>query len=253
MDLALENQVVLITGANGGIGMAIAQAFLKEKSQVACFVRGGDERMSELRSWMEQEKISLSQLICLDVDIGNSASLTQGVEQLITKFKKINVLVNNAGSAVEVPFMMMEDEEWNSTVEINFNVMARLTRKVCRQMLRQKGGSVVNVSSVVSLALGRGVSAYASAKAATNRLTEILAVELGRKGIRVNAVAPGAIETKMSRALMARAGDQVIERTPLKRMGRPEEVAQAVLFLASETTGSFITGHILKVDGGVSL
>lgn len=253
MDLALENKVVLLTGANGGIGMAIAQAFLQENAQVVCFVRGGADRMSEAYRWMEDQKIAQAKLACIDVDIGKTESLAKGVEDTIKLHGSIDVLVNNAGSAVELPFMMMETEEWSSVVEINFNSMANLTRKVCRQMLRQKTGNVINVSSVVGHSFGRGVSAYAAAKAAVDRLTEILAMELGRKGIRVNAVAPGAIETKMSQALMVRIGDKVIENTPLNRMGTPNEVAQAVLFLASEKTASFITGHILSVDGGVGI
>lgn len=253
MDLALDSQIVLLTGANGGIGVAIAQAFLKERAKVLCFVRGGIDRMSELQNWMDQEKIASSQFECFDVDVGDSASLEAGVDHIIEKFKRIDILVNNAGSAVEVPFLMMEDEDWQSCIDFNLNMTARLTKKVCRHMLREKKGAVVNISSVVGCATGRGVSAYGSAKAAMNRMTEILALELGRKGVRINAVAPGAIDTKMSKALMDRAGDVVIDRTPLNRMGLPSEVAQAVLFLASEKTGSFITGHILNVDGGISL
>ncbi len=253
MDLALNSEVVLLTGANGGIGMAIAQAFLKEDAKVICFVRGGVERLSELKIWMEMNKIESSNLDCFDVDIGNSESLEKGVDLVIEKYKRIDILINNAGAAVEIPFLMMEDDDWQSCIDFNLNMTARLTKKVCRHMLREKKGSVVNISSVVGCATGRGVSAYGSAKAAMNRMTEILALELGRKGVRINAVAPGAIDTKMSKALMDRAGDVVLNRTPLNRMGLPSEVAQAVLFLASEKTGSFITGHILNVDGGISL
>ncbi len=253
MELELKDKVVLLTGANGGIGTAIAQEFLREGSQVFCFVRGGAERMEELTQWTEMQKISSSQLNCFNVDIGNTESVDEGIKKLIASTGRIDVLINNAGAAPEVPFMMMTDEEWHSTVDINFNFMASLTRKVCRHMLREKKGSIINISSVVSHSIGRGVAAYASAKAGMNRLTEILALELGRKGVRVNAVAPGAIETKMSHALMLRIGDKVIERTPLQRMGLPIEIAQAVLFLASDKTASFITGHILNVDGGVGL
>ncbi len=253
MDLGLERQIVLLTGANGGIGMAIAQAFLKERAQVLCFVRGGLERMPEIITWMKTEAVDEMLLEIFDIDIGDQTSLESGIEMVIAKYKRIDILVNNAGSAVEVPFLMMEDEDWQSCIDFNLNMTARLTKKVCKYMLREKKGSVVNISSIVGSATGRGVSAYGAAKAAMNRMTEILALELGRKGVRINAVAPGAIDTKMSKALMDRAGEIVLERTPLNRMGLPNEVAQAVLFLASEKTGSFITGHILNVDGGISL
>lgn len=253
MDLNLERKVVLLTGANGGIGMAIAQGFLREGAIVICLVRGDRSRITELDEWVKAENISRDQLFCYDVDIGNKATLAEAVDVVAKEHKSIDILVNNAGSAIETPFLALTDDEWDQTIEINLNVTARLIHLVARHMYRQKSGSIVNISSVVSHATGRGVSAYAAAKAGVNRLTEILALEMGRKGIRVNAVAPGAIDTKMSRALMTRAGDIVLERTPLGRMGLPIEVANAVLFLSSEKTAAFITGHIFNVDGGICL
>jgi 3-oxoacyl-[acyl-carrier protein] reductase len=147
----------------------------------------------------------------------------------------------------------MEDDQWEEVMQVNFTAATWLTKAVLKPMFKARGGAIINVSSVLGRRFGRGVVAYSAAKAAIERFTEALAMEVGRKGIRVNAVCPGVIETKMSQGLMHLHGERIQEHTPLQRVGRPEEVTKAVLFLASESMASFITGHKLYVDGGFSL
>lgn len=253
MKLNLENKIVVITGANGGIGHAICEAFLDEGAQCVALYRGEAAKLNALHESCRKFNLPPSRFLGIQCDFANQSGIDQAIQQIVDRFGRIDVLVNNAGHAIEMPFIGTTEEEWNLMFEANLHVASRLARAVIKPMLHHKAGNIINISSIVSTHLGRGVSGYASSKAALNRLTQILALELGRKGIRVNAVAPGAIETPMSSALMKRAGDIVLERTPLKRTGTPEEVAHSVLFLASESTASFITGHILEVDGGVHL
>ena len=175
------------------------------------------------------------------------------MDTVLESLDHIDILVNNAGWTVEKPFLILTDEEWDRIFSINLTSVARLSRLVMKGMLEQKKGAIVNISSTVANCFGRGVSAYASAKAAINRLTEVLALEMGKKGLRVNTVCPGVIDTPMSEWMIHRLDKQIQERTPLHRVGTVDEVAAAVLFLASETTASFITGQHIYVNGGVNI
>jgi len=252
MDLELTGKNVLITGANGGIGAAITRAFLEEGANVIAIYRGEASKVQFLHDWVNQHKPA-GQLETHKVDIAVELEVDQLAEQLLQSHAQIDVLINNAGNLIEKPFLITEDADWDSLLEVHLRGNVVLTRAIAKQMLLNRSGTIVNITSVVGSAWGRGVSAYASIKAAINRLTQILAVELGKKGIRVNAVAPGLIDTNMSKMLQARAQDTLSERILLDRLGVPEDVANAVLFLASNRCSSYITGHILTVDGGVSL
>ena len=253
MNLDLENKIVIVTGANGGIGSAICQEFLKEGSHVIAFYRGDEGKISHLVDWANSNKIEKNHLHPMKVDIGDISQLKSAIDEIITTHKKIDVLVNNAGWTLEKPYLTLKDEEWEKIISINLSTLSHLSKLASKHMFMQREGNIVNISSVVGTTGGRGVCAYSVAKAGVNRLTECMALELGRKGVRVNAVCPGVIDTGMSTQLQVMAGDRLKERTPLERSGTPDEVAKAVLFLASNKTASYITGAKLYVDGGVSL
>lgn len=253
MDLALQNKVVIITGCNGGIGSAITQAFLKEGALVVGAYRQPLSKLDELFAWIKSNQVFEQNFFPLEVDINSTVSIQKGLEEILNKWKRIDILVNNAGATVETPFLALEDEDLDSIYASNFSSLAKLSREVGKIMMRQKGGNIVNVSSTVSDRYGRGVAAYASMKAAVNRLTEVMALELGKKNIRVNAVCPGVVQTKMSNALQDRHSQMLLDQTPLKRFATPEEVSKSILFLASDKTASFITGTKIFVDGGIRL
>jgi 3-oxoacyl-[acyl-carrier protein] reductase len=189
----------------------------------------------------------------VEVDLESADSMKRGVDSVLESFDHIDILINNAGWTMEKPFLILTDEEWDQMISINLTSVARLSRLVMKGMLERKQGAIVNISSTVASAFGRGVSAYASAKAAVNRLTEVLALEMGKKGLRVNTVCPGVIDTPMSEGMIHRLNQHIRERTPMRRIGTVDEVTPAVLFLASEVTASFITGQHIYVNGGVNI
>ncbi len=253
MNLNLDTKIILISGATGGIGEGICQAFLEEKAMIVPLFRGHSERLNPLFTWMENHGISKDMCQPENFDLKDKSKSKKLVQSVLEKHGKIDILVNCAGKSMEKPFLLHEDEDFNEMLDLNFTSLAVLTREVLRPMMKQRSGSIINISSLLSHRFGRGVTAYAAAKAGVDRLTESLASEMGKKGIRINSICPGVIETKMSNALTFNLGDQLMERTPLGRYGKPEDIAQACLFLASEKTASFITGQRFVVDGGISL
>jgi len=253
MDLQLADKVVIVTGSTGAIGLAICQGFLSEGAMVVPFYRGAASKMDMLLEWAAANGIRQDKIHPVQVDLESSDSLKQGVDGVVAQFNGIDVLINNAGWTVEKPFLALTDEEWDLIIKINLTATAKLSQLVIKNMMERKKGSIVNISSTVADMYGRGVAAYAAAKAAVNRLTEVLALEMGKKGIRINTVCPGVIHTPMSEPLVDRLSRHIFDRTPMQRIGEVAEVIPAVLFLASETTASFITGQHLHVNGGVNL
>ena len=245
----LEGRVVLVTGASRGIGAAIAKACAAEGARVIVnYARNADAAADVVRG-IEAEG---GQAALQRADVGDAEAVNGMIDAVLEKYGALDVLVNNAGITRDNLLAVMSDEEWDDVLRVNAGGVFRLCRAVARPMMARKRGRIVNVSSVAGTKGGKGQTNYAASKGAIEAFTRALAVELAPKGINVNAVAPGVIVTEMSAFVREAAGDEVLSRILLKRYGNPEDVARAVVFLASEDA-AYITGVTLPVDGGFKM
>lgn len=246
----LENKVVLITGSSRGIGNAIAREFVREKARV---VVCGSKLESATKSAEEIKKdfnVDDDHLLPVGLNVKDTEDIKRVVSEVINKWGRIDVLINNAGITSNVSLLDSTDEEFREMFDINFFGVVSLTREVVKYM-KETGGSIINTSSMVGTYGSRNQAAYASSKSAINGLTKSLAKELGKYNIRVNAVAPGAVATDMTRENVSeemKAG--LIRMTPLARMAEPKDLAGIYVYLASDAA-SFTTGTITGVDGGL--
>lgn len=247
--MRLKNKVAIITGSTRGIGFAVADAFIKEGAKVA--ICGSRLENAENAIAKLKETYPKAKLLPIGVSVTNTDSVDQMVETVMKEWGRIDILVNNAGITNAKPTTEMTDEEFDSVIAIDLAGPFKCTRAVAKVMKEQKYGAIVNTSSMVGLYGSPCQASYASAKAGVIGLTKSCAKELGRFGIRVNAVAPGVVLTDMVAASVDErmmAGLQQL--TPLGRAANPEELAPAYVYLASDDA-SFTTGAILSVDGGI--
>lgn len=228
---------VLITGASRGIGAACARFFAKSGYDVIINYNNSKEEALRLAREIGAETIR--------ADVSSSAQ----VDDMFKAAGEVNILVNNAGISGFYMLDAMSDDEWNKMIGVNLNGVFYCTRAVLPQMLRRKSGAIVNVSSMWGICGSSCEAAYSASKAGVIGLTKALAKEVGPSGIRVNCVAPGAIDTDMNKKLGGDAIKELCEETPLGRLGSPEEVARAILFLADDD--GFITGQVLSPNGGL--
>ena len=246
MEPLLKDKIAVVTGGARGIGYAIAEEFVNEGADVVlldiAFPEDFDDKANLLRN--KGRKV-----IAKIVDITNTAATQQALEEIEKEFGKIDILVNNAGITRDRLLVRMTEEDWDAVLNVNLKGCFNTIRTVSRVMAKQRSGKIINVSSVVGLIGNFGQANYSSSKAGIIGFTKTLAKELGKDKITVNAVAPGFIETDMTHQMPAKILEMMISRTPLKRLGKPEEIANAFLFLASDEA-SFITGSTLSVDGG---
>jgi len=240
---------VLVTGGSRGIGRAIVDLFAAEGAQVTFFFRGDAAAAAEV---VEAGRKAGHRVEALQLDVRDSAACGTAVEQIIERCGSIDVLVNNAGVVRDNLLGLLTPEELQTVLDTNVVGVFNVTRAVVPYMISRRSGRIINLSSVSGEKGGRGQTNYAASKGAINALTRALAVELASRRITVNAVAPGVIETEMSREVRERAGDEVKSRILLRRFGSPEEVAYAVWFLASRFA-DYITGQVLHVDGGFKM
>ena len=243
----LENKNVIITGGSSGIGKAIAEKFAQNGANVAITCINMNDNASQLIKKIESLGVKAK---VYESDASDFESAIKLAENVFNDFGSIDVLVNNAGITKDNLLLRMSEEDFNDVMKVNMNSVFNNTKAVLRQMLKQKNGSIINLSSVVGVKGNAGQSNYSSSKAAIIGFTKSVALELGSRNIRCNAIAPGFIETEMTKALQQDQINEWAESIPLKRSGKPEDVANTTLFLASDMS-SYITGQVMNVCGGM--
>ncbi|MDY3316888.1 3-oxoacyl-[acyl-carrier-protein] reductase [Riemerella anatipestifer] len=242
----LEGKVALITGATRGIGKGIAEIFAAQGAQVAFTYAGSVDKAQALE--VELNKTTKAKAYQSDAsDYEGSQKL---VEEVLAEFGKIDILVNNAGITKDNLMLRMSKEDWDTIIKVNLDSVFNLTKAVIKPMMKARGGSIINMTSVVGIKGNAGQANYAASKAGVIGFTKSIALELGSRNIRCNAIAPGFIETEMTAALDEKTVQGWRETIPLKRGGQPEDVANACVFLGSELS-SYVTGQVLNVDGGM--
>ena len=238
-------KTALVTGGSRGIGKACALELAKAGCNVAITYAGNDAKAQETLA--ELEKIGVKAK-AYKFDVKDSAAAMAAIEEIHKEFVTIDILVNNAGITRDNLIMRMSDEDWKSVIDTNLTGVFNITKPVCKIMMKQRQGAIVNMSSIVGISGNAGQANYSAAKAGLIGFTKSLAKELASRNIRVNAVAPGFIQTDMTAGLDT---EMISQHIPLKRLGQPEDIAKTVKFLAVDA--DYITAQVLGVDGGLSI
>ncbi len=239
----MSEKLALVTGASRGIGKACAIELAKAGYDIAVNYAGNVEAANKT---VEELKALGVNAEAFKFDVSNQEAAAKGVEEVLAKFGRIDVLVNNAGITRDGLFMRMSAENWDAVINTNLSSAFYVSQPVVKVMMKQRSGAIVNMSSVVGVSGNAGQANYSAAKAGLIGLTKTLAKELGSRGIRVNAIAPGFINTDMTKDLDT---SKFTDFIPLKRLGEPEDIAKAVKFLAVDA--QYVTGQVLEVDGGL--
>ena len=247
--MRLKDQVAIVTGGSRGIGRGIARAFAAEGAKVAIVYRGNREAADRL---CKEITDAGGTAVGFQVDVADAEAVRVCVERIEKEWGRLDILVNNAGIIRDDLFVRLEPEAWKVVLETNLGGTYNFCRAVAYTMMKQRRGRIINMSSVAAEHVNMGQTNYAASKGAINALTRALAVELASRNVTVNAIAPGFIDTDMSEAVRNKAGDMIKKIIPMRRIGKPEDIARVAVFLASEES-SYVTGQILTVDGGLSL
>jgi 3-oxoacyl-[acyl-carrier protein] reductase len=243
----LNGKTALVTGASRGIGRAIALELARQGASVAVNYSGSEEKA---RLVVEEIQKNGGEAFAIQSDVSSEDSVKSMIKEVISTFGSLDILVNNAGITRDNLLMRMKEEEWDAVINTNLKGVFNCTKAATRQMMKQRSGRIINIASIVGVSGNPGQANYVAAKAGVIGLTKTTAKELSSRGITVNAVAPGFIETDMTDALEGDVKDEMLKQIPLSRLGRPEDVAAAVRFLATDEA-SYITGQTLHVDGGM--
>lgn len=245
----MKGKTVMVTGGTRGIGRAIAQAFAAQGANIVINYRSNEAEASAAREALESYGV---EVLAVKADISDFQQVESLVEEAILRFKTIDVLVNNAGITRDNLMIRMEEAEFDQVIDTNLKGAFNCMHHVAKKMLKQRQGRIINIASVSGLVGNAGQINYAASKAGLVGMTKTAARECAARGVTVNAVAPGFIETEMTAVLPENVQKDILTKIPLKRMGKPEEVAALVSFLASEAS-SYITGQLFTVDGGMTM
>ncbi len=244
----LEGKVAVISGGTAGIGKAIARLYLQEGAKVA--ILGRDIEKGEAAAKELESEIPNAFIQFFPLDVSEREACATTLKKIEESFGFISILVNNAGVTKDGLFIRMSNEDWDQVLNVNLKSIYNLSQPLCRSMMKKREGIIINISSVVGLIGNPGQVNYAASKAGILGFTKSLAKELASRGIRVNCIAPGFVDTIMTDVLQDAVKEKLLSSIPLGRLGKPEEIAKAALFLASDLS-SYMTGQVLTVDGGM--
>ena len=245
----LKNKTTLITGASRGIGKGIAEVFAKQGSNIAFTYNASTEAAMALEKELQSYGIKAKGF---QSNAANFEAAQQLASDVIAEFGNIDILINNAGITKDNLLLRISEDDFDKVIEVNLKSVFNLTKAVIRPMMKQRSGSIINMSSVVGVKGNAGQSNYAASKAGIIGFTKSIAKEVGSRNIRCNAIAPGFIQTEMTDVLNDDVKKALLSSIPLKRLGQGEEIANSCLYLASEMS-SYVTGQTLVVDGGMSM
>ena len=245
----LKNKIALITGAGRGIGRAIAIALAKEGAEVVINYNGSEERAKEVKQTIEENGGKASIYKC---NVSDFTACEAMIKDIVKEYGHLDILVNNAGITKDGLIMKMKEEDFDSVLNVNLKGTFNTIRHSARQMLKQRSGKIINISSVSGILGNVGQANYAASKAGVIGLTKTMARELGSRGITVNAIAPGFVDTEMTEVLSEEIRENACKQIIPGRFGKPEDIANTAVFLASDKA-DYITGQVISVDGGMNV
>ena len=243
-----DSRVVVITGGSKGIGRSVAYRFAEEKARIVLMHYDPDDSASEeTLSTLAQKGVDAESL---KVDVSSYEKVAASFKDILSRFEKIDVLVNNAGITKDTLLMRMSEADWDAVINVNLKSVFNCTQAIVRSMIKKRSGKIVNIASVVGQIGNAGQANYSASKAGIMGFTKTVAREVAARGINVNAVAPGFIDTEMTAVLSEKVKESFIQQIPLGKLGKPEDVAEATYWLCSNEA-SYITGQVIHVSGGM--
>jgi len=245
----ISNKTAWVTGGNRGIGKAICEALAQAGCNVAVSYRNNADEAGEV---VASIKALGKEAIAVQLDVANMSSCEAAHAEIVSKLGNISIVVNNAGITADNLFLMLEEEDWANVINTNLMGVVNVSKIAIKDLMMQRWGRIINISSVAATKGGRGQANYSASKGAIEAMSRSLAVELSKRNITVNCIAPGVIETEMSEEVRKLAHDEIMQRQLIKRYGTPEEIAAWVVFLASDF-GEYMTGQVVHIDGGLKM